>query len=99
MTTKRPSTPATPIHGLQFARVWGRKVGMFSTPAETFVDHYHSLISSGAIEPDPAQAEVADAFAALEGRLANYKPARKNGLFGRLFADKNGGPPHGLYVH
>src|SRR5690348_3169982 len=72
---------------------------MFSTPAETFGNHYQSLISSGAIEPDPAQAGVADAFAALEARLANYKPPRKNGLFGRLFADKNGGPPHGLYVH
>ena len=35
----------------------------------------------------------------LEQRLANYKPARKNGLLGRLFADKNGGPPRGLYVH
>src|SRR5690242_2353536 len=72
---------------------------MFSTPAETFSNQYQSLISSGAIESDPAQAEVADAFAALEARLANYKPGRKNGLFGRLFADKNGGPPHGLYVH
>jgi cell division protein ZapE len=73
--------------------------GMFSAPAETFSDQYQSLISSGAIEPDPAQAGVAEAFAALERRLANYKPARKNGLLGRLFADKNGGPPRGLYVH
>jgi cell division protein ZapE len=72
---------------------------MFSTPAETFSNQYDSLISSGAIEPDSAQAEVADAFAALERRLANYKPPRKNGLLGRLFAEKNGGPPRGLYVH
>jgi cell division protein ZapE len=72
---------------------------MLSTPAETFSDQYQSLISSGSIEPDPAQAEVAEAFAALERRLANYKPSRKNGLLGRLFADKNGGPPRGLYVH
>jgi cell division protein ZapE len=72
---------------------------MFSTPAETFSDQYQSLISSGSIEPDPAQAEVAEAFAALERRLANYKPSRKNGLFGRLFADKNGAAPRGLYVH
>src|SRR6185312_14971538 len=70
-----------------------------STPAETFSDQYQSLISSGSIEPDPAQAEVAEAFAALERRLANYKPSRKNGLFGRLFADKNSGAPRGLYVH
>jgi len=72
---------------------------MFSTPADTFSTEYQSLISSGAIEPDPAQAEVADAFAALERRLANYKPPRKNGLLGRLFADKNGGAPRGLYIH
>ena len=72
---------------------------MFSTPADTFSTEYQSLISSGAIEPDSAQAEVADAFAALERRLANYKPPRKNGLLGRLFADKNGGAPRGLYIH
>src|ERR1700759_960036 len=72
---------------------------MLSTPAETFANQYQSLISSGAIEPDPAQAEIAEAFPALDRRLANTKPPRKNGLFGRLFADKNGGPPRGLYVH
>jgi cell division protein ZapE len=72
---------------------------MLSTPENSFRAQYQSLISSGAIESDPAQAEVADAFAALERRLANYKPLRKNGLLGRLFADKNGGPPRGLYVH
>jgi cell division protein ZapE len=72
---------------------------MLSTPNVSFHSHYQSLISSGAIEPDAAQAEVAKAFADLEQRLAHYKPARKNGLFGRLFADKNGGPPRGLYVH
>src|SRR6201994_1874438 len=72
---------------------------MSSTPQASFHEQYESLISSGAIERDPAQAEIADAFAALEQRLADYKPARKQGLLGRLFADKNGGPPHGLYVH
>jgi len=35
----------------------------------------------------------------LEQRLASYKPPRRNGLLGRLFADKNGGPPRGLYIH
>jgi cell division protein ZapE len=72
---------------------------MPSTPENSFRAHYQALISSGAIEPDPAQAEVAEAISALEQRLAHYKPARKNGLLGRLFADKNGGPPRGLYVH
>src|SRR5581483_9369037 len=72
---------------------------MLCTPSDAFSSHYQSLMSSGAIESDPAQAEVADAFAALERRLANYKPPRKNGLLGRLFADKNGGSPRGLYIH
>jgi cell division protein ZapE len=72
---------------------------MLSTPQNSFREHYQSLISSGAIEPDAAQAEVADAFAALEDRLAGYKPARKNGLLKRLFGDKDDTPPHGLYVH
>ena len=72
---------------------------MLSTPDTSFHTHYQALISSGSIEPDPAQAEVAEALAALEQRLASYKPPRRNGLLGRLFADKNGGPPRGLYIH
>jgi cell division protein ZapE len=71
---------------------------MHSTPSDAFRSHYQALLASGAIEPDEAQAEVADAFADLERRLANYKPVRKQGLLGRLFADKDG-PPRGLYVH
>src|SRR6201987_1961221 len=72
---------------------------MLTKPSDTFLSHYQELISSGAIEADPAQAEVADAFASLEQRLAGYKPQRKQRLLGRLFADKHGGPPRGLYVH
>jgi cell division protein ZapE len=72
---------------------------MLTKPSNSFRSHYQDLISSGAIEPDPAQAKVADAFAALEQKLASYKPPRKHRLLGRLFADKNGGPPRGLYVH
>src|ERR1700728_3236050 len=72
---------------------------MLSTPLATFHAHYQALVSSGAIEPDAAQARAAEAFAALEQRLASYKPVRKQGLFGRLFADKDEAPPRGLYVH
>ncbi|HWX63194.1 cell division protein ZapE [Bradyrhizobium sp.] len=71
---------------------------MLHTPSDAFRTHYKALIASGAIEADPAQAEVAQAFAGLDRRLAGYKPARKHGLFGRLFADKEE-PPRGLYVH
>jgi cell division protein ZapE len=72
---------------------------MLSAPSASFRAHYQALVSSGAIEPDVAQAEAAEAFADLEQRLAGYKPIRKQGLLGRLFADKNGPPPRGLYVH
>jgi cell division protein ZapE len=68
-------------------------------PKASFSAHYQSLVASGAIEPDAAQADAAEALAELEARLANYKPVRKQGLLGRLFADKNGAPPRGLYIH
>src|SRR5258708_5764865 len=72
---------------------------MLSTPPASFHAHYQALVSSGAIEPDAAQDEAAEAFAGLEQRLASYKPLRKQGLLGRLFADKDEAPPRGLYVH
>jgi cell division protein ZapE len=70
-----------------------------SSLSASFRAHYQALVSSGAIEADAAQAEAAEAFAGLEQRLASYKPLRKQGLLGRLFADKNGAPPRGLYVY
>jgi cell division protein ZapE len=72
---------------------------MLSPPSTSFRAHYQSLVSSGAIEPDAAQAQAAEAFADLEVRLSSYRPVRKQGLLGRLFADKNEAPPRGLYVH
>ncbi|WGR94833.1 hypothetical protein MTX20_12055 [Bradyrhizobium sp. ISRA435] len=58
---------------------------MLSTSPSSFLDHYKALVASGAIEADPAQARAADAFGALDERLASYKPQRKQSLFGRLF--------------
>jgi cell division protein ZapE len=72
---------------------------MLSTPPHSFRAHYEHLVASGAIEADAAQAQAAEALGNLEQRLASYKPARKNGLLSRLFTDKNGGPPRGLYLH
>jgi len=72
---------------------------MLSTPPASFRTHYQVLVASGAIEADPAQALAAQAFGALEDRLASYRPLRKQGLLGRLFADKDEPPPRGLYVH
>src|SRR6266536_1658044 len=71
---------------------------MLSTPPASFHAHYKSLVASGAIEADPAQAQAVEALAALEQRLSGYKPVSKHSLFGRLFAD-NGEAPCGLYVH
>ena len=70
-----------------------------TTPPTSFRAHYQGLVTSGAIEADPAQARAADAFAALEDRLSSYKPLRKQSLLGRLFADKDESPSRGLYVH
>jgi cell division protein ZapE len=71
---------------------------MLSTPLSSFRHQYHNLVASGAIEADPAQASTAEGLAVLEGRLSTYKPVRKQGLFGRLFGDKEE-PPRGLYVY
>jgi cell division protein ZapE len=70
-----------------------------SSPTSSFLSHYEALVASGAIESDAAQREVAGAFGELEQRLSHYKPPRKHGLLGRLFADKDNAPPRGLYVH
>ena len=72
---------------------------MLSVPDSSFSEAYQAQISSGAIEPDAAQAEVAEAYAALDLRLANYKPNRKQGLFARLFSGDKDEAPHGLYIH
>src|ERR1700722_12592517 len=72
---------------------------MLSPPDASFRAHYQALVASGAIEPDAAQAEAAEALADLERRLSSYKPVRKQGLLGRLFADKDEPPPRGLYIH
>ena len=72
---------------------------MLSPPFVSFRAHYESLVSSGAIEADAAQQQAAQALGDLEQRLGSYKPFRKQGLLGRLFADKDEQPPRGLYIH
>jgi len=72
---------------------------MLTQASSPFAAQYQALVASSAIEADPAQADLAQAFASLELRLATYKPPRKQGMFGRLFADKNGSLPRGLYIH
>jgi len=80
---------------------------MVSNSSLSFAARYQELVRSGEIEADPAQAELVEAYAALEQRLAAHKPGAKNGLFGRLFGGdrkdrkdrKNGEVTPGLYVH
>ncbi|KIZ45134.1 MULTISPECIES: cell division protein ZapE [Rhodopseudomonas] len=72
---------------------------MSSTPTASFREQYQALLSSGAIEADPAQAGAVEAFAVLDATLASYKPPKKQGFLGRLFADKDAPAPHGLYVY
>src|ERR1700712_5320714 len=72
---------------------------MLSTSPNSFRSHYQALVTSGAIEADPAQAEAVDALADLDEQLASYKPPRKQSLLGRLFGDKDEAPPRGLYIH
>src|SRR5690348_12875617 len=72
---------------------------MLSTPSSSFSEAYQAQVASGAIEPDAAQAEVAEAYAALDQRLAAYKPQRKQGLLSRLFSNDKDEAPRGLYIH
>jgi cell division protein ZapE len=72
---------------------------MLSTPNSSFRAEYQALVSSGAIEPDAAQAEIAEAYAALDQRLASYRPTRRQGLLGRLFGGDKDETPCGLYIH
>ncbi|MFC0240630.1 cell division protein ZapE [Rhodopseudomonas telluris] len=65
----------------------------------SFRQQYQSLVSSGAIEADPAQARAVEALGALDSLLATYKPPKKQGFLGRLFGGSDPEPPPGLYVH
>ena len=60
---------------------------------------YRALVETGTIEADPAQAELAETLDALSLELADYRPAGKPGVLGRLFGAKPAPPPRGLYVY
>jgi len=78
---------------------------MVSNSPLSFAARYQELVRSGEIEADPAQAELVEAYTALEQRLADHRPGgARNGLLGRLFGGdrkdkKNGEVTRGLYVH
>jgi len=74
---------------------------MSAAKPASFRSQYQLLVSTGEIEADAAQAAAAKAFAALEERLADYRPvARKAGLLAKLFGNgKQTDLVKGLYVH
>ncbi len=60
---------------------------------------YHALIESGAIEPDPAQSELAAQFDTLATELAGYRPAPKVSALGRWLGAKPAPAPRGIYIY
>ncbi|MDQ8729552.1 cell division protein ZapE [Bradyrhizobium sp. LHD-71] len=74
---------------------------MSAAKPASFRSQYQTLVTSGEIEADAAQSAAADRFAALEARLAHYRPAaRKAGLLGRLLRNgKQTEQIKGLYIH
>jgi cell division protein ZapE len=60
---------------------------------------YAALVRAAVLNPDPAQAALAERFDTLNRALANGRPARTGRGLGRLFARKPAMPPKGLYIH
>jgi cell division protein ZapE len=61
-------------------------------------DRYQTLIQSGRFERDPAQEAVIESLDALAARLEGYRPAKKAGALGWLFAARPSEPICGLYI-
>jgi cell division protein ZapE len=61
-------------------------------------DRYQTLIQSGRFERDAAQEEVIAKLDALAARLEGYRPAKKAGALGWLFAARLSEPICGLYI-
>ncbi len=67
---------------------------------QSFASRYAALVASGKIEADPAQAELARHYVALDQRLTERLLARKSSSLGWLFAKKaKAVAVKGLYVH
>lgn len=69
----------------------------FHSP-QSITARYDALVSSGAIERDPAQVKLLRQLETLAGSLGSYRLARKPSALGWLFGKKNPAPPKGLYV-
>ena len=62
---------------------------------------YATLVATGEIEHDPAQARAIDRLTELEGRLREHRLARKSSSLGWLFGarERKQEPIKGLYIH
>jgi cell division protein ZapE len=61
-------------------------------------DRYQTLIETGRFERDTAQESVIQSLDALAARLEGYRPAKKAGALGWLFAARPSEPICGLYI-
>ncbi|PZQ13063.1 MAG: cell division protein ZapE [Ancylobacter novellus] len=64
---------------------------------DTTLTRYEALVRSGALDPDPGQAKLAQRLDALERNLRERVSDRK-GALGWLFGRSNAPTPRGLYV-
>ena len=64
---------------------------------DTTLKRYEALVRSGALDPDPAKAKLAQRLDALERNLAERVGDRR-GALGWLFGRSNAPTPKGLYV-
>jgi len=67
-------------------------------PPQSIIARYDALVSSGAIERDPAQVKLLRQLETLAESLGSFRLARKPSALGWLFGKKNPAPPKGLYI-
>ena len=60
---------------------------------------YEAVVAEGRIEPDPAQAALAQRLDRLARALDGYRPGRPAGALRRLIGAKPSEPPRGLYIY
>jgi cell division protein ZapE len=68
-------------------------------PAGPIAARYDALVTSGAIERDPAQRALVGKMDALAAALREHQLASKSNALGWLFSKRAPEPPRGLYIH
>ena len=63
------------------------------------LERYRGELDDGRLEPDPAQADLAETLDDLARRLEGYSPAPPVGFLSRWLGAKPAEPPRGLYIH